>query len=200
MAKDTNLQSKIAKYLAPMINILRLAKKITELKIDEKHLKTVKLEIPQDIKLLPTEMSNSLKNILNQLKIDFQSEMNVQSLQGEQGVTTPQTMYTANETTRLFNTVVDVVEQTLKLKELQLGGKMQQEYYTKQLVLLQNEFQNSFSKLNNKGNLIADISKNIKNGNQNELKDALLLLIDEKDKISEEEIVKFLSTNKHITI
>lgn len=200
VAKDTNLQSKIAKYLAPMINILRLAKKITELKIDEKHLKTVKLEIPQDIKLLPTEMSNSLKNILNQLKIDFQSEMNVQSLQGEQGVTTPQTMYTANETTRLFNTVVDVVEQTLKLKELQLGGKMQQEYYTKQLVLLQNEFQNSFSKLNNKGNLIADISKNIKNGNQNELKDALLLLIDEKDKISEEEIVKFLSTNKHITI
>ena len=58
ISKDVSLQSKIVEFLAPMINLLRLAKKITELKIDEKYLKTAKLEIPQDIKLLPTEISN----------------------------------------------------------------------------------------------------------------------------------------------
>ena len=200
VSKDQSLQSKVAKHLAPMINILRLAKKITELKIDEKYLKNIKLEIPQDIKLLPIEISDSLKSILNQLKIDFQTDMERQSFQGGQAEATPQAMYITNETTRLLNTVVDVVEQTLKLKELQLGGKVQQEYYTKQLASLQDQFQNSFSRLNDRGKLITEISKNIGSGSQNDLKDTLLLLIDEKDKISEEEILKALKENKHITI
>ena len=200
ISKDVSLQSKIAKYLAPMINLLRLAKKITELKIDEKYLKTVKLEIPQDIKLLPIEISNGLKSFLSKLKIDFQTEIDKQSFQEEQTVATPQTIYITNETSRLFSTAINIVEETLKLKELQLEGKIQQEYYTKQLTLLQNEFQNSFSKLNNRSKFIAEISKNIQCGNQKDLKDVLLLLIDEQDKISESEIVKALKENKHITI
>ncbi|MBM0654467.1 hypothetical protein JMN11_12450 [Capnocytophaga genosp. AHN8471] len=200
ISKDVSLQSKIAKYLAPMINLLRLAKKITELKIDEKYLKTVKLEIPQDIKLLPIEISNGLKSFLSKLKIDFQTEIDKQSFQKEQTVATPQTIYITNETSQLFSTAINIVEETLKLKELQLEGKIQQEYYTKQLTLLQNEFQNSFSKLNDRSKLITEISKNIQCGNQKDLKDVLLLLIDEQDKISESEIVKALKENKHITI
>ena len=200
ISKDVSLQSKIVEFLAPMINLLRLAKKITELKIDEKYLKTAKLEIPQDIKLLPTEISNGLKSFLSKLKIDFQTEIDKQSFQEEQTVVTPQTMYITNETSRLFSTAINAVEQTLKLKELQLEGKIQQEYYTKQLTLLQNEFQNSFSKLNDRSKLITEISKNIQCGNQKDLKDVLLSLIDEKDKISESEILKALKENKHITI
>ena len=200
ISKDVSLQSKIAKYLAPMINLLRLAKKITELKIDEKYLKTVKLEIPQDIKLLPIEISNGLKSFLSKLKIDFQTEIDKQSFQKEQTVATPQTIYITNETSQLFSTAINIVEETLKLKELQLEGKIQQEYYTKQFTLLQNEFQNSFSKLNDRSKLITEISKNIQCGNQKDLKDVLLLLIDEQDKISESEIVKALKENKHITI
>ena len=141
-----------------------------------------------------------MKSFLSKLKIDFQTEIDKQSFQEEQTVVTPQTMYITNETSRLFSTAINAVEQTLKLKELQLEGKIQQEYYTKQLTLLQNEFQNSFSKLNDRSKLITEISKNIQCGNQKDLKDVLLSLIDEKDKISESEILKALKENKHITI
>ena len=200
IGKDSKLQTEVAKYLAPMINLLRMAKNITELKIDEKYLKTVKIEIPQNIQLLPNEIDNSLKTMLTQLKVELQTEINKQSLYDKQVVSTAEEMHITTETTHLFNTAINIVEQTLLLKKMQLEGNILQKQYEKELALSQNKFQSCFKQLNDKSSLISQISKKIKQENQEDLKDTLLMLIGNNNNINEAEIVKSLKENKQINI
>ena len=193
---DPSLQTKIAKHLAPMVNMLKIAKKIVEFKVDEKYLKAVKLEIPEHIQILPKEIDNQVKEVLSGIKVGFAEEFDKEKLVGD----TPAAMNVGTEMIGLFNTVVDVTEQVYVLKKMQMQGRIQQEYYEKELARLQDEFEDSFGKIEDKNTMILELSKKITFDNGESVKETLLLLDNHKNMISETEIIQALRGNNHITI
>ena len=193
---DPSLQTKIAKHLAPMVNMLRIAKKIVEFKVDEKYLKAVKLEIPEHIQILPKEIDNQVKEVLSDIKVGFAEEFDKEKLVGD----TPAAIGVGTEMIGLFNTVVDVTEQVYVLKKMQIQGRIQQEYYEKELARLQDEFEDSFGKIEDKNTMILELSKKITFDNGESVKETLLLLDNHKNMISETEIIQALRGNNYITL
>lgn len=179
-----------------MVNMLRIAKKIVEFKVDEKYLKAVKLEIPEHIQILPKEIDNQVKEVLSDIKVGFAEEFDKEKLVGD----TPAAMNVGTEMIGLFNTVVDVTEQVYVLKKMQMQGRIQQEYYEKELARLQDEFEDSFGKIEDKNTMILELSKKITFDNGESVKETLLLLDNHKNMISETEIIQALRGNNYITI
>lgn len=179
-----------------MVNMLRIAKKIVEFKVDEKYLKAVKLEIPEHMQILPKEIDNQVKKVLSDIKVSFTEEFDKEKLLGN----SPAAMNVSTEMMGLFNTVVDITEQVYILKKMQIQGKIQQEYYEKELAHLQNEFEDSFGKIEDKNTMILELSKKISSDNGESVKEALLLLDNHKNLISEAEIIQALKGNNYITL
>ena len=109
-------------------------------------------------------------------------------------------MNVGTEMIGLFNTVVDVTEQVYVLKKMQMQGRIQQEYYEKELARLQDEFEDSFGKIEDKNIMILELSKKITFDNGESVKETLLLLDNHKNMISETEIIQALRGNNYITI
>ena len=156
----------------------------------------MKLEIPEHIQILPKEIDNQVKEVLSDIKVGFAEEFDKEKLVGD----TPAAIGVGTEMIGLFNTVVDVTEQVYVLKKMQIQGRIQQEYYEKELARLQDEFEDSFGKIEDKNTMILELSKKITFDNGESVKETLLLLDNHKNMISETEIIQALRGNNYITL
>lgn len=211
ISQKSEIHIEMAKHLVPIINILRIARKVVELRIDEKYLSTVSIE-KIDVQVLPSEVETKLNKFLGDIKVEVSDDLtnsltklientkdNSLSLT-EQNSISIQSQIIGEKAIQLVGSIQNLIETTLRLNRTQLEGNIANDHYQKQVSELRNEFNNKIKDLDNKGLVLQKAIQ--MSGNNKGLQKALMLLIDENDSqwINEREVIQILKENKNISI
>jgi hypothetical protein len=81
ISDDDNIQEKLSKHLVPIINLLRIGKKVAELKIDSEYLEPIELE-QINLDILPENTMNRLTEFSHSLKTHVGNALRENSLSG----------------------------------------------------------------------------------------------------------------------
>lgn len=205
---DSDLHTKMAKHLTPLINLLRMARKIAEFKIEEQYLRTVRFE-KIHVQILPNEIEGKITHLLRDLNVKvtkgIQNEISDFVVSpSEHALTTPQnqaqiTQMINQNVHELMNSTNELIENTLHLRKLKIAGAIMQEHYENELSKLRKQFNQEISVYDHKGRIIKGV---INSNSEKNIKEALLMLIDEKDDFwtNEQEVIGLLKENKDISL
>lgn len=196
-----DIKYKILSHLNDVVKLLRLAKEISESKLDDKLISVngIKdfgnLAIPADEQAMIDNFVNSFKNQLESNKNDDNSECNDSTVSEEQKLLSKHDQL-------LFENSVNLFEQYSKLMSLQAQDKKSEEHYQQQMLMIKKKFQLAMSKMDDKSNVLRNtIIKLNLTSNASDIKNALIELSDNKiTGINDNEWNAFLKGDKEIYI
>lgn len=208
-----DVKSKMINHLESMIALLKTAKEIIGLKMDDKLMKTVKvsdykqLTLSDDTRQGIQTFTKSLKDKLtvdssfSQKTIDKVDNYNRQTGNRKSlGENDLQNVTDAENKT--IQKGIELFEDWIQLKEKIENDKISELHYKKELSRLQSEFQKNMKEIDDKSSLLRQTLIKINTSkNKNELKEALILLgnVDRK-MLTDKDWNDFLNGNKVIEI
>jgi hypothetical protein len=214
---NPEIKIKVLNHLEGLIQILRLAKEIIGLKLDEKLINTVSIDEPTAV-TLPDNLKNNIRNFSNSLRenLTLTNEHTIKTIEYVQNNYQNNSykersgkIHNQQEISNLTNLqnqaiqkTIDIFETWSKLKEIQEQSNKTHKKYDHEFQLLEADFRENLSALDNKSEILRESLRKINtSGSQTELKNSLLLLKEiSGDSLTYADLTNILTGNKIIEI
>ena len=226
LKNNENIQKTLLPHLEDLIKLLRGARKIANLKLDVKLMKTVKfettsIELPEETKQNIRGFTDALRGSLSidadtaQQNLDFLSDCPSQKLpdtpQLQQTTGNKQPEHANNKVdaaaiaeagNSAIQSAINLLESWNQLKSMQAQSTIANQTYDQELKKLQDQFRQNIADIDNKNAILREILKRMNTAqNHEQLKEGLLSLLGEdKNTFSEKDWNEFLNGNKTIEL
>lgn len=176
----------VLQHLEPIIKLLRIAKDITESKLDERYIRSVNISDYRD-----TELSEATQNNISRFVGELQLTPSLPESESEIDLISEQV---AQRSVELF-------EKWAQLKALQLKGSLINKAYDIELEKLQHQFNQDLATVDNQADLLTAILKKVRTAhNTEEIKEGLMLLLGNDESIKKADLKQFINGIKTIEI
>ncbi|WP_194851159.1 hypothetical protein [Nonlabens antarcticus] len=239
ISEDDNIQEKLSKHLVPIINLLRIGRKVAELKIDSEFLAPIKIE-QMNLEILPdstmqrlnefthslkTEITTAFKEVSlvdtivptkkdevktdenngsnNANKISKLTELTSKKIASDNvAITKGQSLLMEKQILDTALIAIDIVEETAKLKKLEIENFLARNLYESKLEELRQQFKTKVDAVNDRSQVLAQVIKSINTSEQQLQVDSLKELIETEDDfwITDMEVIATFKSGKSITI
>ena len=192
---------KAAQHLEDIIKLLHLAKKITEEKLDEHLVNTVKVKKLEEIKL-PENISNAVKNLRDSVTKDMKfTEQTARALTNDK-VSKEIIADIAMQGNAVLQEGIDLCNNLAKLKTMQLQQKLAQEIYDREYAKIKEAFAERMKAIDDRAAFVQEAARRINTAdNHDSLKKALIELAgDYTTGMTEQDWNDFLDGKKTIQI
>lgn len=209
---NSDVQVKLAKHLAPLVNLLRTSRQLIELKIDKELLTSVRIQkvefgnLPIELEKKITEITTSLKQKSSERinKFDIHQKL-ADKEEFDAGLDNKESHAIVNQlvqesSLKIVTNTIDLIENTLRLKKLKLDSAYASQKYDDELNKLRSRFKELYLSEEKKEAALREVIKTINTGHGIEVREALIELIDDNDWITESEVINLLKHKKNITI
>lgn len=211
---DDDTKRKLLHSLKDILRLMALAKEITQSKIDDSLVHTVKINKFEDIQL-PAEVNQGIETFFGTLHdnmfvsenaaaeiIDELGASEVTLQNANVGYSDEDLQATAAKSEEILHKGIDVCQQMIELQKQKINTESAKIHYERELERLKNHFQNQYKDLVSQSYSILDIMAELNTANtSDEVRNALLKLSDGKlDIPSGEELEEFMKGNKQITV
>lgn len=203
LAVSKEEKSKVLEHLEPVLKLLSFAKDILSSRLDEKYIKTVEFSKPESLEL-SDDVNKRLKDFSENLKNEINSAVSGNADERFFGGT-----LTENEASSMdvpvhdtVNKVVDLMEECIRLNEMQRLSKVSDDEFAAKLHSLHSEFRNDIDIVSSKAEIIRQsLIKLNTAADREQLKEALALLSGIDDEMmSIEDFDRFLKGEINITV
>lgn len=201
--ENGNIQAEFAKHLTPLVNLLRAARMVIELKMDESHLTTVKIS-EVEMESLPLELEKRLAKVTGSIANDIKSEVQNVDLSDQLkfALDEKEQELVKDKAVQIIDNIGNLVEALAALKKMEVNNDIANETYRKELDALREKYKTIFLEEESRASALREVMKTVKTGSGIEVRDALLELVDEKDGYwaTELEIIESLKSDTDIII
>ena len=191
--ENTNLQNELAQHLTPLVNLLRAARAVVELKLEDDLTQTKSVE-----KIELDEMTDDMQKKLFEFTSVFREEVPEVGIK-EKGTLEAMKDKLEKRDVETANIMVNLLDEVIKLSYLKYQGSVANYKYNEDVNQLRDEYQVYINKLDNKSLFINKLLKKANTGSIDEVSKALTVL-GQGDSITEKEIISSLKNNKNINL
>ncbi len=192
---------KAAQHLDDIVKLLHLAKKITEGKLDEHLVNTVKVQKLEEIKL-PENISNAVKNFRDNITKDMKfTEQTARTLVGEKAAQ-ESVVDIAMQGNAVLQEGIDLCNNLAQLKAMHLQQKLAQEVYDREYAKIKEAFAERMKAIDDRAAFVQETARKINTADDHDtLKKALIELAgDYTTGMTEQDWNDFLEGKKTIQI